>query len=614
MEPTTPRSPQEQPRPDDDEQEDTQKLPVPKARSKTSTLEKNPPPTKDIVIIQPPREEGTDNAKEAISDIPYGSAHTQNHSEQANSDRSDPLTEQAFPQKFDRQNGSSLHHTAIEDIDTITINSILKERTTPAPKASIRKEQLSLHKNTLRTIDTQQIPEHVQETIDMQQTPDVRLAEHTPSDVLTLPLPKQPQATVIPTRKALLLISLLFILLLHALNVGPQLFSGSQGWAAVLGGPVSSSTPDLLKNLQRQLQGHATPGTQKQALTPQQYIDLIVHNMTLDQKLGQMMIVQFTGPDYSPALDTVLAQYNVGAVLLYYSNNNILNKTQLKKLDQQMQQGRNIPLAIAIDQEGGQVDRLINLDGPRPAASTIGATNDPARARAAGLQDAQDLSAYGINLNLAPVVDVTSVFNPQLYMRTYGKDPTLVTRMAAAYLQGLQQSGQVIGTLKHFPGLGDVSADPHIGVPRLTRSRSGLEQIDWAPYRNLIQQGNVHAIMVTHEIVTALDSTVPSSLSSKIVQGILRDELGFQGVIMTDSLTMQGVTDYYTPSQAAALAVEAGADLLMGARSPSEVATMIEGIKQAISSGAISQQRIDDSVRRILLMKYAMGLLPIPQQ
>ncbi|HEU5229842.1 MAG TPA: glycoside hydrolase family 3 N-terminal domain-containing protein, partial [Ktedonobacteraceae bacterium] len=242
-----------------------------------------------------------------------------------------------------------------------------------------------------------------------------------------------------------------------------------------------------------------------------------------------------------------------------------------------------------------------------------GATNDPARARAAGLQDAKDLSSYGINLNLAPVVDVTNVFNSQLYMRTYGRDPALVTKMANAYLQGLQQSGKVIGTLKHFPGLGDVSSDPHQSVPLLTRSKSGLEQIDWAPYRTLIQQGNVHAIMVTHEIVTALDSTVPSSLSSKIVQGILRDELGFQGVIMTDSLTMEGVTDYYTPAQAAALAIEAGSDLLMGARSPSEVAAMIEGIKQAISSGAISQQHIDDSVRRILLMKYAMGLLPLPQ-
>src|SRR5207302_4078404 len=127
-------------------------------------------------------------------------------------------------------------------------------------------------------------------------------------------------------------------------------------------------------------------------------------------------------------------------------------------------------------------------------------------------------------------------------------------------------------------------------------------------YQILIQQGNVRAIMVTHEIVHAIDSSIPSSLSSKVVTGILRNELGFQGVIMTDSLTMEGITAYYTEDQAAAVAVEAGSDLLMGATTPADVARMIQGIKQAIAAGAISQQRIDDSVRRILMLKFQMGL------
>src|SRR5579885_2906523 len=429
------------------------------------------------------------------------------------------------------------------------------------------------------------------------------------------PVRSQGATTVFPRRQAVLFIALLCILVFNATNLGFTQFIGPQGWSYVLAGP-SSSNNNVLDKIKQQL--HATPTAETTAtrgtqITPQQYINLIVQNMTLDQKIGQMMLVQFVGPEYSYDISTMISQYDIGAVLLFTANNNIISKPQLTGLIQQMQKNSAVPLIVAIDQEGGLVDRLAELDGPRPSEASIGATNDPARAMAAGIQDAKDLASYGINLNLAPVVDVTSVYNPQLYTRTYGSDPALVTKMAAAYLQGLQQSGKVLGALKHFPGLGDVHVDPHIGVPHLTRSKNLLEQIDWAPYRNLIQQGNVHAIMVTHEIVTALDSTIPSSLSSKIVQGILRDELGFQGVIMTDSLTMQGVTDYYTPSQAAALAVEAGADLLMGARSPSEVATMIEGIKQALASGAISQQRIDDSVRRILLMKYAMGLLPIPQ-
>ena len=433
--------------------------------------------------------------------------------------------------------------------------------------------------------------------------------------VASLPF-SSPQQKVIPRGQALLCVGLLLIVLLRAINVGYAQFLGPQGWAYVLGGSASPDNNNVLKSIDQQLQQQGpTAGATAAStphLTPQQYIDLIVQKMTLNQKLGQMMIVQFIGPSYSLDLSTMISQYNVGAVLLFAANGNIVDKGQLKGLIQQMQSNSALPLAVAIDQEGGTVDRLKGLDGARPSAMTIGVTNSPARAMAAGMQDAKDLASYGFNLNLAPVVDVTNVYNFQLDGRTYGTNAGNVTRMAEAYLQGLQHSGQVLGTLKHFPGLGDVSADPHNSVPQLYRSKSNLETIDWAPYRALIDSGNVHAIMVTHEIVHAIDDSKPSSLSSKVVTGILRNELGFQGVIMTDSLTMEGITAYYTEGQAAALAIEAGSDLLMGAATPSDVATMIEGIKQSINSGQISSQRIDDSVRRILMMKYAMGLLPIP--
>jgi beta-N-acetylhexosaminidase len=326
-----------------------------------------------------------------------------------------------------------------------------------------------------------------------------------------------------------------------------------------------------------------------------------------------MMIVQFVGPDYGLDLSTMINQYNVGAVLLFTVNNNIQSKNQLRNVNAQMQKNSAIPLVIAIDQEGGTVDRLMKLDGSRPSASSIGATGDAAKAMAEGIRDANDLSYYGINLNLAPVVDVTNVYNPQLYLRTFGNNAATVIKMAGAYLRGLQGSGKVMGTLKHFPGLGDVSGDPHVTVPSLYRTQSALSAIDWAPYRALIARGNVQAVMVTHELVTKIDSTKPSSLSYKIVTGILRDQLGFHGVILTDSLTMEGIIAYYSEAQAAAMAVEAGSDLLMGASTPNGVADMINGIKQAVSAGDISQQRIDDSVRRILMLKYQMGLLRIPR-
>jgi len=439
-------------------------------------------------------------------------------------------------------------------------------------------------------------------------------------DLTIVPTPQLPPQSVqhtltkhITKKYALLFIALLSILVFHSLNIGPTQFVGPQGWAYVLGGPASASNADLLKGIGAQ--SPLKPGSTAQAthkLTPQEYVNMIVQRMSLDQKLGQMLIIQFLGPSYSLNLSAMVKQYNVGSVLIFAANQNIVSKYQLKGLIQQMQTDSPIPLAVAIDQEGGVVDRLNALDGPRPSETTIGATGNPEIARQAGIQDAKDLSSYGINFNLAPVVDVTNVYNPQLDQRTYGNNAALVTKMATAYLDGLQKSGKVVGTLKHFPGLGDVSVDPHVGVPQLTRSQSDLQQIDWAPYRNLIQQGSVHAIMVTHELVKTVDSTKPSSLSNKVVTGILRNQLGFQGVIMTDSLTMESISASYDEGQAAALSVEAGCDLLMGASTPSDVATMIQGIKQAINNGQISQQRIDDSVRRILMMKYQMGLLALP--
>ncbi len=463
-------------------------------------------------------------------------------------------------------------------------------------------EQTEAEDTPLEAIDTLKMPAHA-EIDSMPETP-------------TIPLKTQ-QRPGMTRGKALLLASLLLIVVLNAVNAGYAQFIGPQGWAFVIGGPSNTDDSNPLAIIKKELNHNhdLTPRATAQAtpqLTPQQFINLIVQHMTLDQKLGQMMIVQFVGPNFSLDISTMISQYHVGAVLLFTANNNIADKAQLKGLIQQMQSNSSIPMIAAIDQEGGTVDRLKTLDGPRPPVADIGATNDTGKAMAAGIRDAQDLASYGFNLNLAPVVDVTNVYNPQLYGRTYGNNAALVTKMAQAYLQGLQQSGKVLGTLKHFPGLGDVGVDPHSGVPNLYRSKSDLEAIDWAPYRALIQQGNVHAIMVTHEIVHAIDSSIPSSLSYKVVTGILRDDLGFQGVIMTDSLTMEGITAYYTEAQAAAVAVEAGSDLLMGATTPADVASMIAGIKQAIASGEISQQRIDDSVRRILMLKYQMGLLPIP--
>ena len=535
-----------------------------------------------------------------------------------NGDDGEEVTQKLFTIQSSDQRGWLEHKPA--DLTGKDVNKSSKGNPEISPEAANNSQNDSfeaiegLDTANISTVDYSEAEDTPLEIIDTMRLPtqaEIGITQEAP----TTPL-KAKQRPGITRGKAILYTSLLLIVVLNALNMGYAHFIGPQGWAFVIGGPVTTENDNPLAIINKELHHGLTPGATAQAtpqLTPQQYINLIVQNMTLDQKLGQMMIVQFVGPTYSLDISTMISQYHVGSVLLFTANNNISDKVQLKGLIQQMQSNNSIPVIVAIDQEGGTVDRLRALDGPRSAAADIGATNDPGKAKAAGIQDAQDLASYGFNLNLAPVVDVTNVYNPQLYDRTYGNNAALVTKMAQAYLQGLQQSGKVSGTLKHFPGLGDVGVDPHSAVPNLYRSKSELEAIDWAPYRTLIQQGNVRAIMVTHEIVHAIDSSIPSSLSYKVVTGILRNELGFQGVIMTDSLTMESITAYYTEDQAAAVAVEAGSDLLMGASTPADVASMIQGIKQAIDSGTISQQRIDDSVRRVLMLKYQMGLLPIPK-
>ena len=431
----------------------------------------------------------------------------------------------------------------------------------------------------------------------------------TPLPVFTPVKPLGPQKNTLTRKRALLMVALLAILLVNATVSGFGQFFGPQGWGSVWNGHDNGG-PNLLTQIAHQLQQSPTPGSKGTPTppTPTQIVNLLMSNMTLDEKLGQMMMVQFMGQSYSTDLDTMINQYHVGSVL--YFQFNIGSKSQLTSLNAEMQHNANLPLLVAVDQEGGTVDRLVNLDGAQPSASQIGASNNPNVAYQQGLKDARNLASYGFNLNLAPVVDVNNVYNPQLYDRTYGNNPTSVSRMAEKYLEGLQSNGKVLGTLKHFPGLGDVSTDPHYGLPALTRDLNSLNTIDWAPYSNLIKQGHVYSIMVTHEIVDALDKTEPSSLSPQVID-VLRKQMHFQGVIITDSLTMDSIHNFYTYGDAAAKAVEAGDDILMGADSPSTLAQMITGIKQAMNSGAITQQHIDDSVRRILLFKYEMGLLHV---
>ena len=188
------------------------------------------------------------------------------------------------------------------------------------------------------------------------------------------------------------------------------------------------------------------------------------------------------------------------------------------------------------------MDRLAQIDGNHPGAPEIGATGSTTYAYQQGAKMAQDMTSLGFNLDLAPDVDVKLVDGRDLLCRTFGSTPGTVTQLAGAYLNGLQQNG-VVGTLKHFPGLGDALGDAHLSLPVINRTRDQIESVELAPYRSMINSGQVQMVMTTDLLLPSVDPVLPAELSPSIITGVLRSELGFDGVVMTDALYMQGISD-----------------------------------------------------------------------
>jgi beta-N-acetylhexosaminidase len=255
------------------------------------------------------------------------------------------------------------------------------------------------------------------------------------------------------------------------------------------------------------------------------------------------------------------------------------------------------------------VDRLQDIYGFRPSASMIGATGSPSYAKAQAQQVAHDMRAVGLNLDLAPDVDVAIVDGPDQSTRTFGSTPDVVTSLGGAYLAGLQNNG-IVGCLKHFPGLGAATRDAHQGLPVIWRARSQVEQVELAPYRNLIKTEQPGCIMSTDMLMPAIDPKFPSELSYKTITGVLRQELGYDGVVATDALYMAGISNLYGMPQAGVLAIEAGCDFLIGPWDSDQTRDMIAALRHAVNTGQISMARIDQSVMRLLKLKLQYGILP----
>ncbi|AXK35221.1 glycoside hydrolase family 3 protein [Streptomyces armeniacus] len=351
----------------------------------------------------------------------------------------------------------------------------------------------------------------------------------------------------------------------------------------------------------------------------------LLRRMSLEEKIGQLFVVEVYGQSAGTAhaknrelygVDTpadVLAKYQPGGVIYFDARrgpDNVREPRQMARLSNGLQRASRIPLIISTDQEGGSaVFRLAAPATLLPGNMALAATRSAADVQESARIIGTELASVGINQNYAPVADVNiNPANPVIGVRSFGSDPALCSELVTAAVRGYHR-GHVASAAKHFPGHGDTDTDSHHGLPEIRHTREELDRIDLPPFRAAIRRG-VDTIMSAHIVVPALDPTgVPATMSHPIITGLLRRELGFDGLIVTDALDMQGASGEFPPDVAPVRALEAGCDQLVLAP---EMDTAYGAVLDAVRSGRITRERVDESVERVLMHKLRRGLFPFP--
>ena len=333
------------------------------------------------------------------------------------------------------------------------------------------------------------------------------------------------------------------------------------------------------------------------------WVDSTVSQMTLEEKIGQLFMVAAysnKSENHVNQITKLIEEHKIGGLMFMQGGpQRQLNLTNL------YQNKSKIPLIIAQDAEWG-LSMRIDSTSRFPWQMTIGAIEDSSLVYDMGLEIAKQCRRLGVHINFAPVVDVNSnPKNPIINNRSFGENPYNVAKHSNAYMKGLQD-GNVIACAKHFPGHGDTDADSHKSLPTVLHKRTRLDSIDLVPFNSLIKN-NVGAIMVAHLHVPELDATdsVASSLSYKIINDLLKEELGFEGLVVTDALNMKGVSNYFSPGELDLKALMAGNDILLFSE---DVPLAIQSILKAVSDGLISEQEIEDRCKKILSAKYRLGI------
>ncbi|MDQ0661501.1 beta-N-acetylhexosaminidase [Paenibacillus sp. W2I17] len=331
-----------------------------------------------------------------------------------------------------------------------------------------------------------------------------------------------------------------------------------------------------------------------------------LNDLTLEQKVGQLLMCGFHSQHADEQITRLIRDYHVGGVI--YFRRNVESVDQLTRLSAELQdmaaEAGALPLMISVDQEGGMVAR-IDQEGMTqvPGNMALGATGNPEYTLECAQILGRELKSIGINMNLAPVVDVNNnPLNPVIGVRSYGEHAESVAAHGVAAITGYQSQG-IAATAKHFPGHGDTAVDSHLGMVTVPHDRNRLEQMELLPFRKAIEAG-VDAIMTAHVMFPSIEpESIPATLSHKVLTGLLREEMGFEGIIITDCLEMHAISKPYGVAEAAVRAVEAGADLILVSHTLHDQVAALEAIVEAVRTGRILEEVIHQAVERIMTWK-----------
>ena len=330
--------------------------------------------------------------------------------------------------------------------------------------------------------------------------------------------------------------------------------------------------------------------------------------MSLDEKIGQLVIVGLDGYTTDEHARQMIEEYNVGGFILFKSN--IKSSHQMLELLNSLKsinQASKVPLFLSVDEEGGRVSRLPGEFLNIPSNKIIGKLNNSSVSYKVGSIIGEELKAFGMNMNFAPVLDINSnPKNPVIGDRSFGTGPDLVSKLGVQTMQGLQ-SQNIIPVIKHFPGHGDTSTDSHVGLPRVNNDLKRLRSFELRPFADAIENG-AEAVMVAHILLPKIDPENPASFSKTIISDILRRDMEFDGVVITDDFTMGAIVKNYNIGQAAVKSILAGSDIVLVCHDYEKQKAVISALKNATQSGLLPMKRIDQSVSRILRLKQEHGI------